>query len=58
MAIPPSYDPRGTEVDSQLPLKRLSPTRLLIARDERVSKRTTVSCLVRPAGGIQIHATA
>jgi len=39
-----------------LPLKRLSPTRLLIARDEQVSKRTTVSCLVPPAG--QIHATA
>jgi hypothetical protein len=32
--------------------------RLLIAQDEQVSKRTTVSCLVRPAGGIQIYATA
>ena len=40
------------------PLKRLSPTRVLIARDEQGSKRTAVSCLVRPAGGSQIHAPA
>jgi hypothetical protein len=48
----------GSAVDTTgTPLKRLSPARLLTVRDEPVSKRTTVSCLVRPAGGIQIHAT-